>query len=106
MSVDGKESIHQVYTRESVSDAERIERASSSCSKADEAILPEEDVAAERALVRRLDRRILPIACLMYLAACAFFPGLDEWIATASDTSARSGQEQPGECAHDAPAHH
>ena len=31
---------------------------------------PEVDDAAERALVRKLDMRILPIACLMYLFAC------------------------------------
>jgi hypothetical protein len=27
----------------------------------------------ERYLVRKLDRRILPIACLMYLFACSHF---------------------------------
>jgi hypothetical protein len=31
----------------------------------------EADIFAEKALVKRLDLRILPIACLMYLAACA-----------------------------------
>lgn len=33
----------------------------------------EETAAEERRLVRKLDGRILPIACLMYLCACAFF---------------------------------
>ena len=29
-----------------------------------------EDTPEEQALIRKLDRRILPIACLMYLFAC------------------------------------
>lgn len=33
-----------------------------------------EDTQEERNLVRKLDRRILPITCLLYLFACLSFP--------------------------------
>lgn len=34
--------------------------------------LTEEELEEERKLVRKLDFRILPIACLLYLFACTF----------------------------------
>ena len=38
------------------------------------AIRPEDPVSVEeRHLVRKLDGRILPIACLMYLFACQYY---------------------------------
>jgi len=41
-------------------------------------VVPEffENTQEERDLVRKLDKRILPITCLLYLFACSFFaPG-------------------------------
>ena len=38
-----------------------------------EELLSEEPKAEERRLVFKLDRRILPITCLLYLFACMFF---------------------------------
>jgi hypothetical protein len=49
----------------------------------------------ERRLVRKLDRRILPITCLMYLFACPYFGNsmLAFWT---NCHHGRLGQKQPG----------
>jgi hypothetical protein len=49
----------------------------------------------ERRLVRKLDRRILPIACFMYLFACPYFgDSMLSFLAYCHDI--RLGQKQPG----------
>jgi hypothetical protein len=49
----------------------------------------------ERHLVRKLDRRILPIACLMYLFACPYF-GDSMLVFWTYSHDVRPGQKQPG----------
>ena len=61
------------------------------------------DARAEGALVRKLDLRILPILCLMYLAACEY-PYNDSSLAL-SNKQRRSGPEQHWKCANHAPKH-
>jgi hypothetical protein len=61
------------------------------------AVRPEDPATVEeRRLVRKLDRRILPIACLMYLFACQYhYIGLgllSSWTSTHCD-EVRSGPD-------------
>jgi hypothetical protein len=55
-----------------------------------------EDEDEERRLIRKLDRRILPITCLMYLFACPYFGHsmLPFWTYC---HHCRLGQKQPGQ---------
>lgn len=56
------------------------------------AVRPEDPATVEeRRLVRKLDRRILPIACLMYLFACQY-----HHIGLVSSNSLRRGQTWTG----------
>ena len=50
---------------------------------------PVSDSEEERRLVRKIDRRILPIACLMYLFACQYF-GLIAQTSSTHFTATRS----------------
>ena len=39
-------------------------------SREDDPLIPLDPLTAEKRLLRKLDRRILPIACVLYLFAC------------------------------------
>lgn len=52
--------------------------------------------AEERRLVRKLDGRILPIACLMYLFACQYYFGHFALAILTYRNDVRPGQNKPG----------
>lgn len=52
----------------------------------------------EKRLVRKLDLRIMPMICIIYLFACGFIALLDPLRSAVNDISYRSGQDKSREC--------
>lgn len=66
-------------------------------------VVPAHTPDEERRLVRKLDMRIMPIACIMYLFACECLFQLARAHRTTL-TSCRFGQDEPGQRAFAGPA--
>ena len=82
-----------VLTKETVEN-EAKEEAKEASSDAES--LYRHTATEERQLVRKLDRRILPIACLLYLFACLFLSSSPQ--VPSSNITGSPGQVKLGQC--------
>jgi hypothetical protein len=88
MSSSPKEKLAPTYV-------EKVEDASSEEDSQSPTPVDTKRLAEEKALVRKLDNRILPFACILYLFACEYFGLL---IISSIDWVVRPGSLEPREC--------